>query len=171
VLIVGLLLSPVYTRPEILGILPEGQGLMQEGNSLLYLGLKYAIFGKILPTPAGEDVLIHAMAWAGWGGLLVTALNLMPVGQLDGGHVMYGLAGERAQMFRWPVIIALLLMSFLYEGWLLWVFLIFVLARRSAPVFDEITDLDATRRWIAVAMLVIFVLIFVPVPLKTVPLP
>jgi membrane-associated protease RseP (regulator of RpoE activity) len=171
VLVVGLVLSPLYTRQEILQIIPEGQGLIQEGNSLLYLGLKFAVFGKVLPTPGGEDILVHAMAWAGWAGLLVTALNLIPVGQLDGGHVLYGLVGERAQVLRWPIIILLLALSFLYQGWLLWAFLIFLLARRSAPVLDEITTLDRPRQWIAVVVLVIFVLIFVPVPLKQVPLP
>lgn len=152
-----------------------------EGNSLLYLGLKYLVFGRILPG-GGEDVWIGDVAWAGWVGLFVTGLNLLPVGQLDGGHVMYGLFGEKARWARWPVIIMLLaltgmgmlsqtgLLSWQIGGatnWGLWVLLLFFLARRNAPVLDEITELDTRRRVIGVVMLIIFVLIFVPSPLTT----
>ena len=171
VLIAGLLMSDVLTQAEILATLPEGVGISQEGNSLLYLAIKYLVFGKVLPSPAGEDVFIHAVAFAGWAGLLVTALNLVPIGQLDGGHVLYGLLGERAQKLRWPIILVMLGLGFFYQGWILWAFLVLLLTRRSAVVLDEITELDAPRRWVAIGVLVIFVLIFVPVPLKAVPLP
>jgi Zn-dependent protease len=163
-----------------------------EGNSLLYLGIKYSVFDKVLPstglengfweavwhamagnvllTPESEDVSIHAVAFAGWAGLLVTAINLIPVGQLDGGHVLFGLLGRRAQLAIWPFVAALVGLSRLYSGWFLLI-LLMLLARRNAPVLDEITELDPTRRWLGVLMLVIFVLIFVPVPLQVIPLP
>jgi membrane-associated protease RseP (regulator of RpoE activity) len=171
VLIIGLMGSEItnidYTEP-----------FRFEGNSIIYLALKYLVFGKILPG-GGEDVWINSIAWAGWVGLFVTGLNLLPVGQLDGGHVMYGLFGEKARWARWPVIIVLLVLTgmgmlseigFLPWGvgssnWGLWVVLLFFLARRNAPVLDEITELDTRRKLIGVAMLIIFVLIFVPAPL------
>ena len=171
VLIIGLLLSEVFTQQEIVALIPPGAALTQEGNSLLYLALKYVVFGKILPSPGGEDVFIHSIAFAGWAGLLVTGLNLMPVGQLDGGHVMYGLFGGRAKLALWPVIGAMLLLGLLYQGWWLWAALIFLMGRRNALVLDEITGLDSPRRWLAVGMLVMFVLIFVPVPIGLVALP
>jgi membrane-associated protease RseP (regulator of RpoE activity) len=83
---VGLLLSEVRTLAD----LPEGT--VMEGNSLLYLLLKHLAHPTLGPS---DDVLMHPMAWAGWLGLLVTALNLLPAGQLDGGHVVYALFGER----------------------------------------------------------------------------
>ncbi|MCC6905215.1 MAG: site-2 protease family protein [Anaerolineae bacterium] len=118
VLLIGLLLSQVGTVDQFIANLPEalrGQtSIMSEGNSLAYLAAKFVVFGRILPA-GGEDVWIHPVAFAGWAGLLVTALNLLPVGQLDGGHVVYGLFGEKARRFRTPVIVVLVILTVV--GW------------------------------------------------------
>jgi len=111
------------------------------------------------------DVLIHPVAWAGWAGLLVTALNLIPAGQLDGGHVMYVLLGKRARLL-WPVILmALVALGFAWSGWWLWAGIIFFLGRIYAEPLDQVTRLDPKRRAVALAGLVIFFLVFTPVPL------
>ena len=187
ILIVGLSLSTVEPMS-----LPEPGGVVfLEGNSLLYLLLKLAVFGKILPgsglDPAfpaalkeivtalfgtvplvgGYDVIIHPVALAGWAGLLVTAFNLLPVGQLDGGHVMYSLMGQRARLFTWPIVILLVLMGFfLWSGWLLWAALIFLFGRQHPEPLDDVTRLGLSQKIYAVLVLVIFLLVFTPVPIQ-----
>lgn len=189
VLLIGLALSNVGEIPRFL---TPGQSLQIEGNSILYLLTKWVVFGQLLPAPAdygglapwlywlryfftgqplplgGSDVLLHPVAWAGWAGLLVTALNLIPAGQLDGGHVIYVLLGKRASLLL-PVILAVLIgLGFFWPGWWLWAFLIFLLGRLHAEPLDQVTRLDGTRRLVALVGLVIFILVFTPVPLLTV---
>ena len=184
VLIYGLTLSKV----EPITLSP-GQGFSLEGNSLLYLFAKFLVFGRLLPAPAsyeglppllywiryfftsqplpigGMDVIIHPVAWAGWAGLLVTGLNLIPAGQFDGGHLMYVLFGRRARAL-WPfIMIALVALGFFWAGWWLWAALIFFLGRIYAEPLDQITKLDPKRRAIALLGVVIFFLVFTPVPL------
>lgn len=142
-----------------------------EGNSILYYLAKFVVFGQFLPTVA-TDVYLNQVAWAGWVGLLVTALNLMPVGQLDGGHIVYSLIGERAKKLFTPVIAilgALTLASFFIDNtftWGIWVLLLFVFGRTHAEPLDDVTPLDARRRWLGIATLFIFVLIFIPIPFR-----
>ncbi len=161
VLVVGLLLSQVEP-------LPLDQGYMMEGNSLLYALIKYLIFGRWLPGD-GLDVFIHPVAFAGWAGLLVTSLNLIPAGQLDGGHVLYSLLGDRARRFTWPIIGALLLLGLLaWPGWFLWAGLVFLFGQGHPGPLDNITRLDTRRKIVAVAVLLVFVLTFTPVPITLV---
>ena len=159
-----------------------------EGNSLLYLFAKYVTFGQLLPAPVepqgflywlqyfftgrpipfgGLDVFIHPVAFAGWAGILVTALNLIPVGTLDGGHIIYALLGEKARK-AFPFIIALLIvLGISWSTWWLWAALLFWLGRVNAQPLDQITTLDPARRLIAYTMIIIFVLVFMPVPFMT----
>jgi membrane-associated protease RseP (regulator of RpoE activity) len=196
VLLYGLSISPLGPIASA----SAGTSGLLEGNSLFYLFSKYMVFGKLLPEPTsmnglppflywlqylfsghpipfgGLDVQLDSIAWAGWGGLLVTALNLVPVGTLDGGHVVYGLFGEKARKF-FPVAIGLLLafsvlpvlltfsLATFNFSWLLWVAILFWLGNvRTAPL-DDITPLDTKRRVLGIIVLVIFVLIFTPIPL------
>ena len=150
---------------------PIAPGQPYEGNSVLYLLAKLAVFGRILPG-GGTDVYLNQVAWAGWVGLFVTGLNLLPVGQLDGGHVAYALFGERSSRFLWPVIIGLALIvvySWLQGApaltWVLWIFLLMSFGRVHARPLEDITPLDPRRRALAVFTLVLFFLCFVPLPL------
>jgi len=187
VLIIGLASSHVGPIPATV---PPGVIYQQEGNSILYLLAKYLIFGQLLPHPAtygnlspilywikyfftgqplplgGVDVTINSVAWAGWAGLLVTALNLIPAGQLDGGHMLYVLVGSRWARRILPFILGVVvLLGFVWSGWWLWAVLIFLVGRVYAEPLDQITSLDAPRRMLAILALVILILVFMPVPL------
>lgn len=138
-----------------------------EGNSILYLAMKFLVFGQILPGN-GLDVSLNQIAWAGWVGLLVTSLNLIPVGQLDGGHITYVLFGQKAKQFFWPVIISLGVLALLTQTltWVIWIVLLYFLGRVHAEPLDDVTELDPRRRMIAIFTFVLFFLLFVPIPLQ-----
>jgi membrane-associated protease RseP (regulator of RpoE activity) len=168
-------------------IVPDPNGFI-EGNSLLYLFAKFVTFGRLLPSPiepqgffywlryfftggpvpiGGTDVFIHPVAFAGWAGILVTALNLIPAGTLDGGHVIYGLFGDKARK-AFPFIVGVLIaLGFFWSGWWLWAAILFWLGRVHAQPLDQITTLDPPRRLLAFVMLIIFILVFMPVPFMT----
>jgi len=180
VLAYGLSLSPV---------LPVSGSGVQEGQSLLYLLLKRVVLG---PIPAGHDVFLDPIALAGWAGLLVTALNLLPVGQLDGGHVAYALFGSRQNAiaramhaglllaFGWNLVrfvVPVLLGSSGDLGqaignstfWLFWYLLLHGMARmagRDHPP-TEPGVLSPKRRIVAFVTLAFFVLLFMPTPWAT----
>ncbi len=161
---------------------PPITGGMLEGNSILYFFAKILVFGKQLPNPiTGEDVLMNQVTFAAWIGLLVTALNLLPVGQLDGGHTVFALFGERAKIINRVTFTLLVLLAVAslaplqqiipqlqyigYNGWFVWVLLIyFLIGLYHPPALDDVTQLDARRRWLGYLVVLIFVLIFVPVP-------
>jgi membrane-associated protease RseP (regulator of RpoE activity) len=149
------------------GPLPTSGVYYLEGNSLLYAAMKLAAFGQFLPA-GGLDVQLNDIAWAGWVGLLVTGLNLIPVGQLDGGHTAYVLFGKKAKQFYWPVLFALLVLTLLTGAtmWLFWIVLLYFMGRTHAEPLDDVTELDPRRRAIAIFTLILFFLVFVPIPLQ-----
>lgn len=167
--------------------------LLQEGNSLLYYLSKLIIFGQSLPDASGRDVWLSppspggSIAFAAWAGLLVTALNLFPIGQLDGGHVLYALLGKKAWhvarafvglLFGWGLFLMALADSVLdlpysvrEAGWMwvMWGGLNLLMRPEHPAPLDDITPLDPTRRllgWVAIG---IFILILVPIPMVIVP--
>lgn len=147
--------------------IPAEGAVIMEGNSLLYAAMKIAIFGEMLPNN-GIDVQLNQVAWAGWVGLLVTGLNLIPLGQLDGGHVAYVLFGRRARWLFWPVLAVLAGLVIFTETymWAIWIVLLFFLGRYHAEPLDSVTRLDARRRAVAIFTLILFFLVFVPIPLR-----
>lgn len=143
---------------------PVGPGLV-EGNSILYAVAKRLVFGDWLPN-AQIDVLVNQLAWAGWTGLFVTGLNLLPLGQLDGGHVLYSLIGERAKLIYFPAIAALAALTLLTEGSLMFMLILLIFFGRTHAVpLDNVTPLDPRRRALAIGTLAVFLLVFVPLPL------
>jgi membrane-associated protease RseP (regulator of RpoE activity) len=187
ILLLGLKLSTVGTLP----LASQGAtGMVLEGNSILYLAAKYITKGQLLPAPinygglppllywiryvliglpapfGGQDVMLHPIAWAGWAGILVTALNLIPVGQLDGGHVIYALLGEKAKALRPVIIVLLVLLGLAWPGWWLWAVLLLFLGRVQAEPLNDVLPLDGRRKALAVMGIIIFILVFTPVPLR-----
>jgi membrane-associated protease RseP (regulator of RpoE activity) len=170
-LILGLMLSDVHPPPANVDV------VLQEGNSLLYLGIKYLIFGRILPSN-GEDVWLHPIAFAAWAGLWLTMMNLVPVGQLDGGHASYALLGRWAQTLGYITIVAMIawggwmMMSGNEAGsfWMMWGFLNMFLNPRHPPPLNDATRLDWRRVVVGLLMLAIFALLFMPAPLRQVQL-
>jgi membrane-associated protease RseP (regulator of RpoE activity) len=178
VVIYGLATSPVQP-------LPDGEYFV-EGRSLLYLAILYGLKG---PIPEGYDVLLTPTALAGWAGLLVTMINLLPFGQLDGGHIAYALLGPRQnRVSRWvirtlpvvAVIVGLIyaapsyceglrgqsLMNELSAGmhWLVWAAVLWLLTRATGPDHPptESPELSPTRAVVGWLTLSLFVLLFMP---------
>ncbi|NOX60609.1 MAG: site-2 protease family protein [Chloroflexi bacterium] len=162
-LIYGLLTSEVAP-------LPTDQTYLMEGNSIFYLAVKYLIFGQMLPSADGMDVFLNNIAFAAWAGLLVTALNLIPVGQLDGGHAAYTLFGQRIRPLTYVIIAALVVLAWRTQfwGWLLWAGLLFFFGQVHATPFDDLTPLDGKHKLLALFMLALFILLFAPNPLRIV---
>jgi membrane-associated protease RseP (regulator of RpoE activity) len=145
-------------------VAPITPGGTVEGNSLVYALLKTLIFGRFLPDGT-VDVLVNQLAWAGWTGLLVTSLNLIPVGQLDGGHIAYALFGEYARRLYVPALVALGVMAFVVSDvWLFWLLLLFLFGSTYAVPLDTVTPLDRRRRIVGLIALAVFVVTFTPVP-------
>lgn len=180
-MVVGLKLSvvgPISTGPYY-----------QEGQSLLYLAIKRLVLG---PIPDGYDVHLHPTAFAAWGGFLITMINLLPWGQLDGGHIAYALFGPRQNLFARRIRYALLGLfaynvfifawpmvrqgreldwAFLSNNtpfWLVWFVLTGVMAKMSGgsehPPYEH-DYLTFGRKVVGVVCLVLFVVLFMPTPL------
>lgn len=184
-LFLGLLFTRVGRPSDFLPPQEQGAIVYQEGNSLLYLAAKYLVFGRILPNrTTGEDVWLSLpaspggpVAFAAWAGLLVTALNLLPIGQLDGGHVAYALLGRRAWKLAY-LIIGLLVALGMYLGvvgnpawptWVIWAVLGLLFGPRHPPPLNDASRLGPGRTILGILLIIIWVVTFVPVPLMVVP--
>jgi membrane-associated protease RseP (regulator of RpoE activity) len=152
---VGLQLSAIEPSTGMTGAL----GL---GSSLLFKLLSYLTFGAM---PDGYDVMLHPVAFAGWIGFFVTAMNLLPMGQLDGGHLVYALLGPRHRAFSIFMVAVLISLGLLtWPGWLIWAALITLIGMWHPPVTDQHVRLDPKRRLISVVTTIVFVLTFIPMP-------
>ncbi len=133
------------------------------GDSLIFSLLVRMVKGSL---EEGSTVMLSPVAFAGWIGLLVTSLNLIPASQLDGGHVMYSVAGQRYTQVAVVVVLSLLVLGFFWSGWFIWAFLVLLLGLYHPPPADDSTPVDRKRRALAISAMVIFILTFVPVPIS-----
>ena len=135
---------------------------IQLGDPMLFQILQRLLIGEI---PAGHDVVLHPVGYAGWVGLFVTALNLLPVGQLDGGHVVYAVFGKKSLWIYGTVVLVMAALALFYNpGWLALVVLLIIFGMRHPEPLDVETPLDGRRKLLALAMLLIFLLSFTPAP-------
>jgi len=133
------------------------------GTSILFYWVAKLVLG---PIPANYGVDMHSVAFAGWIGFFVTSLNLIPIGQLDGGHIAYALLGERhAKISKVLIGVLVLLGIFVYEGWIVWAVLLIILGFRHPPIIYSDIPLDPKRRVIGWIALIIFIVTFIPVPI------
>ena len=161
-LLIGMHLSTVVRVP------PNFQGDVYElGEPLLFKAAEWLTFGHI---PTGYSVNMHPMAFAAWFGMLATALNLFPIGQLDGGHISYAVLGRRSTVVTMVMVPCLIGLSFVSTSWVVWTVLtvgmLLAFGPRHPRVIDEEMPLDSSRLWLAAFALLMFVLCFTPAPIQ-----
>ncbi|HEY7533681.1 MAG TPA: site-2 protease family protein [Nitrospiraceae bacterium] len=153
-LIVGLKLSTVVDRATTYGL--------QLGEPLLLQFISWMVVGALPPQ---ADVLLHPIAFAAWFGLFVTSLNLIPIGQLDGGHVAYALWGSRQRTMAFAIVPVLIVLGFIgWPGWFLWAFMAGLWGLGHPPVRDAELPLGTGRILVGWFALLVFALTFAPIP-------
>jgi membrane-associated protease RseP (regulator of RpoE activity) len=149
---------------EVRPLAPDAGGLVL-GDSLIFGALTRLALGV---APSDATIVLHPIALAGWFGLFVTFLNLLPVGQLDGGHVVYALLGRRHRLVArgaLAVIVALALLG--WRGWVMWAVLVLMIGLDHPPTIDD-TPLDPRRRLGAWLTIGLFTITFMAVPIQVV---
>ncbi len=138
------------------------------GEPLLFKAVKWLTIG---PLATGTDITIHPMGFAAWFGMLATSLNLLPFGQLDGGHISYAAFGRRARYVSMATLAVALGLTVWSISWISMTIMMTAMAWflgfGHPRIIDEHEPLDPKRRAIAVLALVIFILCFTPVPIET----
>jgi len=161
VLIAGLAMSHVVQ-------LPQEPGGLWLGEPLLLKAMSFLIWG---PMPEGYTLNLHPMGFAAWFGLLATSFNLLPVGQLDGGHIAYAVFGRRSSAITLATLGLTLALGLLSTSWLFWTFVMTMMlwrfGRHHPPTFDEHDSLDISRKRLAVFALLMLIVCFTPVPVET----
>lgn len=154
VLIIGYFLSAVDTSTAL-----------QQGITT-YFGMPLLLQGLMTLFPLGDNLLMHPTMFAGWLGLFITGINLLPAGQLDGGHVSRAVLGDKATFMGYGVLGLLILLSTIYTGWLIFGLLILMLGVSHPPPLNDVTPLDRKRHIAAAIGLILLVTCFIPIPME-----
>lgn len=153
----------------LIGLFLTANGHAVEGNigeaGAMYIVIQplYQLLSMLVPM--AENMALHPTAFAAWVGFLVTAINLLPVGQLDGGHVARGLLGEKAKYLGYATFIGLVLVAMLYDGWFLFALLVFFLGLNHPAPLNDITKLPKRTLVLGTAGLLLLTVTFVPQPI------
>jgi len=161
-LFIGLSMSHVVRLPV------NSSGMLELGEPLLFKFASWLLWGT---QPDGYSLNMHPMAFAAWFGMLATALNLFPIGQLDGGHVAYSVLGPRWSTYlTFAMLGVAVALAFFATSWIVWtgmmVVMLFTFGARHPRVFDEEVPLDRTRLRLAAFAVVMFILCFTPAPIR-----
>ena len=154
-LILGLYLSPV--TPSI------GMGSINFGSSLILNFCSQLVLG-VDPSSPDINIHLHPIAFAGWIGMLITALNLMPVGQLDGGHIIYAIAPGKHSAIGKIFFAGLFPLGYFWPGWFFWAAMIALMGFKTAPLKEDVGKLKLTHIVLGSISMVIFILTFIPIP-------
>ncbi len=153
-ILIGLSLSYVVPKEHAFGL--------KLGEPLLLQGFAWIMFG---PIPATHDLVLHPIAFAAWFGFFVTAINLLPLGQLDGGHVAFAVLGRQQRQLAYATVPILIYLGFTgWPGWIVWVGMAGIVGLAHPPVADPDIRLGKGRRLVAWTALIIFLITFAPVP-------
>lgn len=145
-------------------IIPAGSGIgMILGDSLLIKFLSWLIIG---PIPEGYDFLLSPAAFAAWVGLLVTMINLLPLGQLDGGHILYALLGKSQRIIGRVFLAVMIVLGFWWPGWWFFGALVFIFGINHPPTINDSMPLPRHAKIMGYIALIIFIISFIPVPFK-----
>lgn len=160
-LFIGVAMSHIAKVP------PDTPGLFELGEPLLFKLAAWIFWGSL---PDGYSINLHPMAFAGWFGLLATALNLFPIGQLDGGHIAYALLGRRSVYVTYLMVLVALGLAYFSSSWVIWttltIAMLVLFGPRHPRVADEDVPLDSGRVILALFALGIFVVCFTPAPIS-----
>jgi len=137
------------------------EGGMILGDSLLLKFLAWVIIG---PIPEGYDFFLSPAAFAGWVGLLVTMINLLPLGQLDGGHIIYRLIGRKQRSISKIFIVFMMFLGFWWQGWWFFGLLVFLFGINHPPTLNDSLQISPASRAMGLAAVAIFIICFIPVP-------
>lgn len=159
-LFAGVAMSRVVALPdEFIGF--------ELGEPLLFRAAAWLVFGSV---PDGHSLNLHPMGFAAWFGLLATALNLFPVGQLDGGHIAYAVLGRRSSLITIGMIVVAVALTAFSLSWLVWTVLMIgmlvAFGPHHPPTLDDFTPVNRTRVILALVAAVIFVVCFTPAPIE-----
>jgi Zn-dependent protease len=157
---IGLYLTSIGAKP-----VPTDLG--QGGGLAFFPPLLFQFLEMMIPIP--QNVLSHPTAFAGWVGLFVTALNLIPAGQLDGGHIARALLGKNATYVSYASLMILFFLGMLYFGWMIIALLILLLGATHPPPLNDVTKLDVRRKIVGSTAAIMLVLCFVIVPVAQIP--
>jgi len=159
------LLAPLAVGLSLSKVSP---GAVHHSDLIFGSPLLLQLFEKIaFPGVRVEDIYLHPVARAAWVGMLATALNLLPIGQLDGGHILYAFAGEKTRWLSRFFVGLLIPMGFFFAySWLLWAVLLFFFGMRHPVIYDPY-PIGRARSWLGIAALIILILTFTLSPVRT----
>ena len=142
----------------------EEMALLQLGDPLVFSWM-VSIMGRT--PPEGFDLILNSVAFAGWIGLFVTSLNLLPIGQLDGGHIAYALLGKKQKFCSIGMVFILCILGTQgWSGWYIWAVMSVLLGMKHPSTLDEDRPLDFQHRMRGIASLILFIITFMPVPIR-----